>query len=316
MKINLDHPESGELVPRQFTFPDGQPHCEFHVSEVALAAAQGPIDVIASIQSGNDLLQIGLVLEALKSVQCEPPVRIRLNISYLLGARMDRRIAPGSPATLSVIATVLNAWSPWLDKLTVLDAHSPVSSQLLPRMEALLPDALVDFTVKALAKTAPASTQSIVLVIPDAGALLRVEAMARRLALTHPLARCVKKRDAQSGKLSGFELVSGEVAGKTALIVDDICDGGGTFAGIAKALRGAGAKHVVLCVTHGIFSKGLRIEGVDSIYCTDSYRSAHIRPTAIVQAGFTWTEGENLLRVRSGDAVVLTQMQNFVAGVL
>ena len=45
--------------------------------------------------------------------------------------------------------------------------------------------------------------------------------------------------------------------GRNCLIVDDICDGGGTFIPLAKKLKNAGAKTVTLYVTHGIFSKGL-----------------------------------------------------------
>jgi len=37
-------------------------------------------------------------------------------------------------------------------------------------------------------------------------------------------------------------------------------------------LKEKGAKNVVLIVSHGIFSKGLKIEFVDEIYSTDSFR--------------------------------------------
>lgn len=62
---------------------------------------------------------------------------------------------------------------------------------------------------------------------------------------------------------------------KTAVVIDDICDGGATFIKTSDALRHIGHEgdhH--LCVTHGIFSKGfseLR-ERFSRVYCTDSYR--------------------------------------------
>lgn len=61
-----------------------------------------------------------------------------------------------------------------------------------------------------------------------------------------------------------------------ALIVDDICDGGGTFVGLAKELRAAGATRVYLYVTHGIFSKRLPLEGIDHVYTTDSFLSGPV----------------------------------------
>ena len=61
------------------------------------------------------------------------------------------------------------------------------------------------------------------------------------------------------------------VKGKKCLIVDDICDGGGTFVGSAKLLIEAGADRVDLYVTHGIFSKGIPIHCIDHVWTTNSY---------------------------------------------
>jgi ribose-phosphate pyrophosphokinase len=63
-----------------------------------------------------------------------------------------------------------------------------------------------------------------------------------------------------------------DLHGQTCFIVDDICDGGGTFAGTAKVLREKGAGKVNLIVSHGIFSRGPVIESIDTIYTTDSYK--------------------------------------------
>jgi ribose-phosphate pyrophosphokinase len=87
---------------------------------------------------------------------------------------------------------------------------------------------------------------------------------------------CNKKRDPETGKLDGFSIYDYDPNpnsnGTELLIVDDICDGGGTFVGLAKKLREAGAKKVHLFVTHGIFSKGVPLEGIDTIYTTDSFQ--------------------------------------------
>ena len=39
-------------------------------------------------------------------------------------------------------------------------------------------------------------------------------------------------------------------------MVDDICDGGGTFLGLADALAACGAGPLTLAVTHGLFTRG------------------------------------------------------------
>jgi ribose-phosphate pyrophosphokinase len=86
----------------------------------------------------------------------------------------------------------------------------------------------------------------------------------------------MKKRDWQTGKILGLDVINAEnIVGKDVLIVDDICSRGGTFYHSAKALKAAGAKSVSLYVTHleetvtlgeMAASDGL----VDHIYTTES----------------------------------------------
>jgi ribose-phosphate pyrophosphokinase len=44
--------------------------------------------------------------------------------------------------------------------------------------------------------------------------------------------------------------IVGDVVGKNCLIVDDMCDTGGTICKVAKALHEAGANEVYACFTH------------------------------------------------------------------
>jgi ribose-phosphate pyrophosphokinase len=66
-----------------------------------------------------------------------------------------------------------------------------------------------------------------------------------------------KVRDQASGRITSYQVV-GDAKGKRVLIIDDICDGGQTFMLLTRELLSAGASQVVLFVTHGIFSKGIR----------------------------------------------------------
>jgi ribose-phosphate pyrophosphokinase len=50
-----------------------------------------------------------------------------------------------------------------------------------------------------------------------------------------------------------FQII-GDVGGKTALIVDDVISTGGTIAHSAESLRAAGAAHVIVLATHGVFA--------------------------------------------------------------
>jgi ribose-phosphate pyrophosphokinase len=57
------------------------------------------------------------------------------------------------------------------------------------------------------------------------------------------------------------------------LIVDDICDGGGTFIGLAAELKNKNAGKLYLAVSHGIFSKGFdSLKCFDKIFTTNSFK--------------------------------------------
>jgi len=96
-----------------------------------------------------------------------------------------------------------------------------------------------------------------------------------------------KTRDQSTGHITDYKL-SGEVEGKSVLIVDDICDGGMTFKLLAEELMEAGAVHINLYVTHGIFSKGLRTlfeSGIEDVFtrkgravASDSYGNIGYKP--------------------------------------
>ena len=79
-----------------------------------------------------------------------------------------------------------------------------------------------------------------------------------------------KDREERTGVIKGTKIVNGYI-NKTCVIIDDLCDGGATFKGASKVLKENGADKVGLIVAHGIFSKGLPIEGIDWIGTTNSY---------------------------------------------
>lgn len=89
-------------------------------------------------------------------------------------------------------------------------------------------------------------------IAPDKGAVDRAGAVARWFGV--PLLTAGKVRDPKTGALSGFTAPGGLTPGRY-LLVDDICDGGGTFAGLAHAIcNSEPAAELHLWVTHGLFT--------------------------------------------------------------
>jgi len=108
------------------------------------------------------------------------------------------------------------------------------------------------------------------IVAPDAGSEKRAAGVAKLLNI--PIVNGYKTRDISTGAITGFgHNYDSSLYGKDLLIVDDICDGGGTFIGLGNSLKEAGAE-VSLYVTHGLFSKGfVALNKIfKKIYTTDS----------------------------------------------
>ena len=95
----------------------------------------------------------------------------------------------------------------------------------------------------------------VTVVSPDTGAIKRADALRLRLAaaLGRPVDVAFVEKYRSEGTLRGGMLV-GDVAGRVAVIVDDLVSAGNTIARAAHACRAHGATSVVACVTHGVFA--------------------------------------------------------------
>ncbi|MBR5951522.1 MAG: ribose-phosphate diphosphokinase [Actinomycetaceae bacterium] len=114
---------------------------------------------------------------------------------------------------------------------------------------------------------------SAVIVSPDAGRIKVAEQWGRRLGGV-PLAFVHKTRDITQPNQATANRVVGEVAGRTAVIVDDLIDTAGTIAGAVKVVLEAGAKDVIVAATHGVLSdpavSRLRESGLAELILTDT----------------------------------------------
>lgn len=163
-----------------------------------------------------------------------------LILPYLPGARQDRVNPTGDVLfTAKGVAEMIN--SRQFGKVVSLDPHSEVMPRLISNFHAYPLERVYGKLWKGYGGV----------IAPDHGAIGRASLAAAVLGV--PLTQAGKVRDPATGALTGFEV---EVeAGKHYVIIDDICDGGGTFVGLGELIREQGA-FADLYVTHGIFSKG------------------------------------------------------------
>lgn len=187
-----------------------------------------------------------------------------LILPFVPGARQDRLNDGGDYLfTAKSVANMINARN--FPSVTAVDPHSDVTPALIDRCRVVH---VSDF-VKV-----PAGKYAAV-ISPDAGAEKRASAVARKLGV--PLLHAWKTRHVDTGQITGFGVEPFPLAlgdSPRLLVVDDICDGGGTFIGLADICQAetAGSVDLHLFVTHGVFSKGTDElkKYYSHIYCTDS----------------------------------------------
>jgi ribose-phosphate pyrophosphokinase len=187
-----------------------------------------------------------------------------LYIPYFPAARQDRVMVPGEPLSVKVYADIINGLN--FKSVFVFDAHSEVTTALVNNCQAISNHSFVKAVLSEL-------NEDIVLISPDGGALKKIYKLSEALGGVEVI-ECSKSRNVKTGKLSGFKVYTDDFEGKNCLIIDDICDGGGTFIGLAEELKKKNAGKLYLAISHGIFSKGLDQlnKYFDRIFTTDSFK--------------------------------------------
>lgn len=227
-------------------FPGGERHV-WLPSGVAGAGREYTID--ARLYSSDGVMDLLLLNDALRRVVGERAV-VNLKMPYVPYARQDRVTVAGEPLSAKVFCTLINSMK--FDQVRISDPHSPVTTALLERVEA---ESAEVFVKQILAL--PEFARGVALVAPDAGAHKRVQAMGDSLCV--PVVLCGKTRDTQTGRLSKAQVIGdpADIPQVPLLVVDDICDGGGTFSMLSAMLKQVVSSELSLYVTHGLYTKGV-----------------------------------------------------------
>lgn len=203
-----------------------------------------------------------------------------LHVPYLPYARQDKYTSNTTTFALNPFLHMLSMLR--LNSITMVDVHNEDAVinvlYMCSRSIWKTPTKVINLSVEHIHKKLIEDIKPDLIVFPDEGA-------SRRYANVHtpPKACCKKTRDQETGNITGHELL-GEVnlqPTSNVLLIDDLCDGGATFISVAKALRAIEPNiKIHLFTTHGIYSKGRRhlfANGIDYVYCTNSYGSGEFR---------------------------------------
>lgn len=224
-------------------------------------------------QSPNDKL-VRLLL-FLGSLRAAGAARVTAMVPYLAYARKDQRSKSRDAIATRFVASFFE--SVGVDCVVTLDVHNLAAFENAYRCEAVNLEAAPLFAARIAQLAGPAP---ICVVSPDAGGIKRAEKLRSHLAalVQRPVAAAFVEKHRSEGVLSGGEVV-GEVAGRVAVIVDDLIAAGHTLQRASRACLERGAARVVAAAAHGLFVAPaptvLAASPIERILVTDSVPSDH-----------------------------------------
>jgi ribose-phosphate pyrophosphokinase len=225
-----------------------------------------------SFPANDHLMELLVSCDALKRGSAR---RITAVIPYYGYARQDRKSGPRTPISAKLVANLITIAG--ADRVLTLDLHAGQIQGFFDIPTDNLFSASV-FT-KDIQQNFPGD--SLVIVSPDVGGVLRARAIAKRLDADLAI---IDKRRERAGQSEVMNII-GDVRGRRCILVDDIVDSAGTLCNAAVALMESGASSVCAYVTHGVLSGGAvarvssspieRLVITDSIAATEAVRLSH-----------------------------------------
>jgi len=239
------------------SFPDGERWIEVHDdlegrAAVLVISTGPPVDA--------NVMALAFLADAARRAGASPILAV---VPYFGYGRSDRPDGAGRPMGAALVAGLLQAVG--VEHLVTVDWHNPavVGSFKIPVHEVVT-------TALWASRLLPAAPERQVVVAPDAGGIKRASALATHLGV--PMAVALKHRE--SPEAPKVLQLLGTVAGREALVVDDMVTTAATLARVVERLREAGATAIDAAITHMVMAPGaearLRELGLRRMLTTDT----------------------------------------------
>lgn len=245
----------------------------------------------------RNLMELLIMIDALKRASAGSIVALMPYFGY---ARQDRKVKPRTPISAKLVADLLTAAG--ADRVLAVDLHA---GQIQGFFNIPFDHLYATPVFRDLLKLEGLRGPGVVVVSPDAGGVERARLYSKLLEC--PLAIIDKRREGPG--VSQVMHLIGDVAGKRAILVDDIIDTAGTLCNAAEAVMSHGATEVYSVATHGVFS-GPAIERINKsvikrIWVTNSIpqedRLARCDRLNVVSLGPLLAEA--VKRIHHGDSI-------------
>ena len=218
--------------------------------------------------------------------------RVTAVIPYFGYARSDKKDRPRVPIAAKLVSNLITRGG--AERVLTIDLHA---SQIqgffdIPVDHLYAAPIVVDYFREN-------PIENLIVVAPDTGGAERARAYAKRL--NAGLALCDKRRE-RANEADVMNIV-GDVKGKNCLIVDDMCDTGGTICKVAKALYEAGANDIFAVFTHAVLS-GNAMENISN---------SHLKKVIVTN---TIPLGENGIPLKDGGKIEVLSVAKLLASAI
>src|SRR6476661_8493163 len=232
-KINIQKFSDGEIQP------------------IFLESIRG--DFVFLVQStyapSDNFMELLLMIDAARRASA---YKIIVVMPYYGYARQDRKDRPRVAIGSKLIANMLVAAG--ADRLITMDLHAP---QIQGYFD--IPVDHLDSSAVFIPYITQLRLENLTFAAPDVGATNRIREIASYFEAEMVICDKHRKRANEIASM----VVIGDVTGRDIVIIDDICDTGGTLAKSAALLKEKGARSVRALITHPVLS-GKAYENIEN----------------------------------------------------
>ena len=242
----------------------------------------------------DSVMELLIMIDAFKRASAG---RITAVIPYYAYGRSDKKDQPRVPITARLIADMLTVAG--ADRVLTMDLHQG-------QIQGFFSIPVDELTaVNILSRYIRDKNLPDIVVVSELGFAKKARNFAE--ILQAPLAIVEKRRVGNQDKTELMNII-GEVAGRTAVIIDDEIDTGGSLLEAVGALVEEGASAIYSCATHGVFSPSslerIQASPITEVIVTDTIPlPAQANRDRITVLSIAPLFGEAIKRIHRGESV-------------
>jgi len=226
-------------------FSDGEIYVEFQES----IRGQFVFLVQSTFAPADNLMELLLMIDAAKRASAYKVIAV---MPYYGFARQDRKDRPRVAIGSKLVANMLTAAG--ADRVVTMDLHAP---QIQGYFD--IPVDHLDSSAIFIPYIEKLQLPNLTFAAPDVGSANRIREMATYFECEMVICDKHRKRANEIASM----VVIGDVTDRDVILIDDICDTGGTLAKSAGLLKEKGARSVRALCTHPVLS-GKAYENIEN----------------------------------------------------